>query len=183
MSPTIEDIKNIITIISSCVSTAGIVIGGIFAWWRWGREAPTVRRGELIHEVVHSLVSNSQRLVHVTFNMKNTGTATLRPTEAYTTIFQVLPLAGEFAAKLLEGTAPLDVTKTMFEWPTLGRRDYPVVEEQLRIDSGESEKYDADFIIPASVSAVFVYSMACLDPQDSDLGWDVTTFHQFAAIQ
>jgi hypothetical protein len=122
----------------------------------------------------------------VTLGLRNTGTATLRCIEAYTTIFQVLPLAGDFGVRLLAGTAPLDVTKTMLEWPALARRDYPVAEkneEQLRIDSGESEKYDADFIIPASVSAVFVYSMACLDPEDTDLGWDVTTFHQFTANQ
>ncbi len=183
MIPAIDNVNKIISIIASCVSTLAIIFGGIFAWWRWGREASFARRGDLSHDVTNSLLSNSHRLVHVTLKLTNTGQSTLRPVEAYTKVFQVLPLNGDFGTKLLDGTAPLDVTNTMFQWPTIGHRKYPVMEDKVKIDSGESERYDADFVIPASVSAIFVYSMACLDPEDYDLGWDVTTFHEFPPQQ
>jgi hypothetical protein len=179
----VESTEKIVSIVASCASTLAIIVGGIFAWWRWGREAPSTRRGELTHNVVYSFMSDSHRLIHVTLNLKNVGSATLSPVEGYTKIFQVLALPSDFAARLLDGSVPLGVTKTEFDWPCIGRRDYPLREDDVRIDSGESETYGADFIIPAGVSAVFVYSMACLDPEDSDLGWDVTTFHEFPAKQ
>jgi hypothetical protein len=49
----------------------------------------------------------------------------------------------------------------------------------LRIDSGESDRLDCDFIIPAGVTAAFIHSRACLDPDDPRLHWDVTTLYRF----
>jgi hypothetical protein len=183
MQFSLDNVEKIVSIVSSCVSTLAIIVGAIFAWWRWGREAPSMQRGELKHDVVHSPISHSHRLLHVTLNLKNVGTATLKPIEAYTKVFQVVPLPEDFNVRLHEGSLPLGVTKTEIDWPSIGRRDYPVREDQVRIDSGETETYGADFIISADVSAVFVYSMACLDPENLDLGWDVTTFYNFHSKQ
>jgi hypothetical protein len=171
--------KDWVELLAHFVSAGALLIGGVLAWRRWGKEAPQAPRGELSHEVVHRLLSASVRLIHVSLMIKNTGKVTLTPILAYTFVQRITPLEDEFVGKLPSGTLPKDPdTKTEFKWPLIGKRiEYPVKKDQLRIDSGETEKLYAEFLIPSSVSAVFVYSLACMDPDDPDLGWDVTTFH------
>jgi len=59
-----------------------------------------------------------------------------------------------------------------------GKEEYVLI-----IESSETEQLCSDFIIPARVKAVMVYSTACLKPKDPDTGWDVTTFLRFSKTQ
>jgi hypothetical protein len=180
MSVSLEAVKNVVEIVSSSVAAIGIAAGAILAWRKWGKTAPLAGRAVLSHKVVHHLLSPAQRLVHVTLEIRNAGEVTIEPDKVLTFIQRVTPLDENFAQKILLNQAPMDdVTKTEVAWPVLQERDYPIKKGHFRIDSGESDRLDCDFIVPADISAVFIYSRACLDPKDPDLSWDVTTFQRF----
>ncbi len=106
---TVTYVKDVVGILSGAATLAGIIVGAILAWRRWGREAPQAARGDLSHKISQHLLGSSQRLVHVTLTVKNTGTITLRPKEVYTLIQQVDPLEGDFRQRLLGGKEPLFV--------------------------------------------------------------------------
>ncbi len=175
--PFLEFIGDLVQIIGSIVTTLTVIIGGIFAWRRWGREDPEAKRADLTQEIEHHLLSNTHRLVHTVFTIKNVGAATLKFKMGYTLLQQVTPLAGIFGRALLADYAKRGASKTEYEWPIIGYRKYPAKKDKLKIDSGETERLHCDFIIPAKVKTIFVYSNACLDPKDLDLGWDVTSFY------
>jgi hypothetical protein len=180
MSVSVASVKDFVGIASSSISAVGIVVGATIAWRKWGKTAPLVERAVLSHKVVHHLLSPAHRLVHVSLEIGNAGEVTLKPVKVFTFIQRVTPLDEDLAQKIILNQAPIDdVTKTEIAWPVVQERTYPMKEGRFRIDSGESDRLDCDFIVPAEISAVFIYSRACLDPDDPDLGWDVTTFHRF----
>jgi len=47
----ITNLKNIIDIISSIVTSTAVIVGGIVAWWKWGREKPQAPRCILTHKI------------------------------------------------------------------------------------------------------------------------------------
>ncbi len=175
---TLENLGTLIQDLSSLVGTLAIIIGGILAWRRWGREAPESKRADLSHEIDHCLLSDSLRLVHTTFTIRNTGTVTLELHSGYTFLQRVTPLVGDFGKALLRGEGEIGESKTEYAWPLIGEFwNYPTRRDKVKIDSGETDHLYCDFIIPAEVKTIFVYSNACLDPKDPKLGWDVTSFH------
>jgi hypothetical protein len=105
-------LKDIIDIISSVITTTLIIVGGILAWQRWGREKPQATRGDFSHDVSNYCITKGQRLIHITLFIKNTGTVRLAPCSAYTMIQKVTPQNGNFENKLLSEHPPMAVTKT-----------------------------------------------------------------------
>lgn len=179
MSFTLESTKDVVDIVSSTVTAIGVAAGAVLAWRKWGKTAPLTPRAKLSHDMVHHLLSPQDRLVRVSLDICNTGEATVFPFDAYSFVQQVSPLGEGFVGNLRMGQAPMNsVTKTEFDWPQIGRRDYPQKRGEMRIDSNESDRLECEFIIPADVSAIFIYSSVCLDPEEPDLGWDITTFHR-----
>ena len=168
----LETWKDVVQIISSFVSTAAIIIGGWLAWRRWGRERPKSKRGLLTQSVTSVRLDKQRQLVHVALTIKNTGPVSIAPIEAYTLIYQILPLDEKVRKKIVDESLPMDETGTGFAWPDIERVDYPVKADELCIDSGEQECLHAEFIIPSSVQVASVYSLVCMDKEDPNQGWD-----------
>jgi hypothetical protein len=170
----LADWKDVASIAQSVANVVAIIVGGILAWHRWGREAPQAARGGLAHRLSWFDVSPTHRLVHVALEIRNTGTRTLRPAEAYSLIQQLAPLGAAFERRLADEDAPIAVTGTEYEWPVIARKTYDDITD-VRIDSTETETVHSEFLIPRWITGIVVYSLVSMDPDDPDVGWDITT--------
>jgi hypothetical protein len=157
-------------------TTLAIAVAGVLAWRRWGKHRPDVCRADLSHSVVTRVLPEGRTLLHVTLLIHNTGEVAITPTEAYTVVFQVLPVeSGAFREALLSSSPPLAETITEIAWPELARKTYEPGRLRLVVDSGEVDRREADFILPAGVETVDVYSR--VEAEDAKgLGWSATTF-------
>lgn len=173
----LSSLKEIVDILSSIVSIAAIIIGGWVAYRKFIREEPLAPRADISHSATCTKLDNQISLVQLVVTIKNVGTTVLKPIEGYSFLQQVLPLEKSIADSLHSGKDPVGETKTEIDWPKLKQRDYPLREDKVEIHPGESERLYCEFIIPAAIKTIVAYSLLTLDREESDLGWDCTTYH------
>jgi hypothetical protein len=162
-----------IEIISSIITTLIILIGGIFAWWKWGREKPQVVRADLSHKIFLAPLDGEKYVLRVMLNISNRGNTRINLKSGWTELRKVAPVDKEIQSILSKNNHLAD-NGTEIAWPAFAKRVYDGQLLGLEIDSGEAEQLCCDFIIPKSHQVIVVKSEIYFDREPKTM-WPCST--------
>lgn len=152
---------------------AALAIGGWWTYKKFFQKREDRPRATLSHQVTHFDIDRDHRLVRVQEQVTNAGEVLLTLSKRETRIQQVFPIDEE-------AVGFLDAGEQEVPWPQLCPPH--IVEDEdspPEIEPGENDHFEHDFIIPADVEIVQIYShFSNVSREEGDnRGWSQTTIH------
>jgi hypothetical protein len=168
-------LKEITGIVSNIVTIAVVVVGGIFSWWKWGREKPQASRGNLAHSIFLGPLDSDRFVLHITLEIQNKGNVALHVESGWTEVRKISPVDKDVEAVLARSN-PFGEDGTQIDWPAAQRRLYEGEKLSLWIDSGETERLFADFVLLRTHQVVAIRSEISMKGDKPGTIWPITTF-------
>jgi hypothetical protein len=169
----LANLKDISGMVSDIATVIALIFGGIFAWWRWGREKPQTPRGNLSHEVFLAKLDQDRVLLHLAVVIENTGNVPLNLRSGWTAVLKVSPVDSD-VANVLGKNDRFAKDHTQIDWPELERRTYSQ-DLELWLDSGETERLYSDFVLPKEHMVIAVRSELTMKEDAPGTIWPVVT--------
>lgn len=172
---TAEKIGAWASVAQSLLTCRAILAGGGWALWEFGLKRVSVPRIELHHAVTALRISPDYRLIHLSVAHENKGDTLVRLGSADIRLQRVLPLPDPVKAAIEKGENPGGESSAIVPWPLLCR-----LKHELRIELEPNERHETtfEFIIPAHIEAVRIYSYFPNETKSSaggEIGWARTT--------
>ncbi|MCP4264452.1 MAG: hypothetical protein GY777_02565 [Candidatus Brocadiaceae bacterium] len=154
-------IKESANIAQSVATVIAIIVAGI--WFIERRESSL--KADITHTVVHREIDDKQIWVRVSIEISNKGKRLLDLKYGLFSIHQILPLE------------PVDIPilkDYRVDWPLIG--DHCKRKLNIKIEPGEKDHLDHEFLIPRNVQTVEIYSYF-QNPENPDIGWSKSTIY------
>lgn len=183
--------KAIVDVLQPSVTIAALIAGGIWTYMIFVHRREARPRLQTQHEVVHMAIDAERRWVRVKLYLKNIGDVLVR-TDAYDIyVQQVLPIDPDAAASAISIQSQATGSPREIDWPLLQSRvlerskrrkgaipDPVAAIQELRLEPKEADELVVDFVIPAEVSIIQVYShIQNVIESKRQIGWQLTTLH------
>jgi hypothetical protein len=156
---------------------AQILALAVAGWWTYtrfvrGRQPFPRATVELV--ISHRQLDAQHAFLRVVAKVNNVGTALLATQELRADVYQVLPVHPDTAAKLTgESLVKNDAREA--DWHCIGSR---IGRLPAQIEPGEWDEFGFDFVIPAGVATVFIYTyIQNVTQRHRELGWTVTKLY------
>lgn len=170
--------------LQAVVTICAIFIGGTWTYLAFIQQRQSHPRLKIEYQVNHWKLSNAQTLLSVTEILTNTGPVLLKLREGEIRVIQVMPLpsrvAGELPALLTKPTHA-KAEGSIFDpklWNVLVDAPRSWNEGDKIIEPGESDVVPNEFILPANLQVIAVYSFI-KNPEDKNVGWNGVTYYSF----
>jgi hypothetical protein len=163
-----------------------IIIGGVWAYFRFARERTRWPRAELQLVLIHRRLTEGESLLSAKVKVHNSGSGLMKLEELRLYIHRVLPPGDETRQKIESGTL-------IQSGDAAGEANWPCIEPFKRTWSGdmrpeiepqENDEFPYDFVVPSDLETVFVYAYlqnTNKRTKKGELGWSVTAFYDLAA--
>ena len=157
---------------ANAAQVGAIVVGGWWAYTRFIRQREGFPRASLEQSVTHRKLTGEHTYLSVALGVQNTSTVLMRNKSVRTDVFQVLPVHPDVERSLADGTT-IPEGEPHANWHPLDTKVVPV---QGKIEPGDRDHFDFDFVIPTAVKTVYVYSYVDNATADN-LGWSRTCLY------
>ena len=165
----------------SLITILAIVVGGFWTYRAFIEQRQSHPRLKIEHKIEHWPVSNDQVLLSVNEILTNTGPVMVDLRGGTIRVIQVLPLPQSVARGL--PSVQSEPTRSKAEasiydpnvWQLLVDSPRNWKPNSVLIEPGESDMVPNEFIIPASIQVVAVYSYIS-NPENANLGWNELTY-------
>lgn len=161
---TLEKVKDIAAIAQAVATVLAILVAG-FWFFLQGEHSP---KANISHTVTHRLLNDQWAWVHVAVNIVNAGKRPVDVTRGIVRVQKILPLDRLIDQRLKDGQPLIDPGEARVEWPKVA--DSYERQLSLHIESGESDRLTFEFILPAYVQTVKIYSYFERQ-KDPPIGW------------
>jgi hypothetical protein len=169
----LEKVKAWASIIQAAVITLSIIATGI--WFLAQSEASP--KANISHEVTHRRLTDNWIWVHVAITVTNPGKRPLYLKNGTFRIQGILPLDINMDKQIKNDANKLILPGFIgVQWPQIGN-GYENVPINERVDPGESEKLNVEFIIPSFLQTIKIYSHF---EKAQGIGWTATTIYQLS---
>ena len=145
-------IKERIDIIQSIATILAIVLAA--AWFLVQRES--FPKASISQIITHRQLNKEWIWVHTAVKISNEGKRLLTLTSGSIRIQHILPLEEKFSQAIQQGISLVHPEESQIPWPVIGK-PYKT-EIMVKIEPGEHEILYFDFIIPAFLKTIQVYS-------------------------
>lgn len=162
--------KDFAETIEAFTTAAALVAGGIWAYLRFIKNRLPHPWADLNHEFIQKTLPGQKKLLHVIVEVSNTGGVLLPITHIWTKVFKVAPVSGSELDQLEEARG----AGAEIDWPEMGCYEVKYELGKARIEPSELERFHFDFIIPAGIKTVSVYSYF-ENAEEEELGWNRTS--------
>jgi hypothetical protein len=158
-------------------NAAQMVALAVAGWWTYSRfikQRQPFPRATVELVIAHRQLAAEHTFLRVVAKVTNVGNALLETELLRADVSQVLPVAPETAAKLAEGSLVPEGDREA-AWLFLDSRTggWP-----CHIEPGEWDEFGFDFVIPADVTVVFIYTyIKNVTQKKRDIGWTVTKLY------
>jgi len=166
----LKKFKDWMSIIQSVITVAAIIAAGIWFFWR-GEPSTKVN---FTHVVAHRQINEQWTWLHVSIIISNVGKRTLDLKSGIIRVQKILPLDPKISERIKRNETPIDEKAMIVLWPRIGKPYKPKID--IKIESGESDRVNCEFIIPSYVQTIKIYSFF-KKSEDSTIGWPVTTIY------
>ena len=172
--------KDVTSIIQSVVTSIGIIIAGIWAYFLFIRQRLSYPRINIDFFVDDAQLPENTRLVHVQVDLKNIGNTLVHSDYAQLRLRKIVPLPDEIIPNIKDGLDPVSIGNTEYEWPAFVNREWKFNEEEFEIEPLEKDSLHADFLIPDEIIVIELYFFI-KNPKKKkkDLGWTHTQIYSF----
>jgi hypothetical protein len=171
--------------LSGVVTSAAIVIGGGWAYWKFFRERLRWPRAEVEILLDECLLAPDCNLVSIRVKVKNAGQGLMQVDEMWVDLRQVLPLRSDTQEAIRSG-GQYDVTTVKAEWPSIKELERKWTRGPAELEPGETECFSFDFFVDPAIEVVMVYAFVknvAKKRGNRPLGWPIREYHELAAAQ
>ncbi len=174
---TATDVKDWSDTVANAAQVLAIVVGGGWALWKFGLNREEWPRATLEQAIAKQPLDQERSLLRVLVGVKNAGNVLIDIEVVRVDVYQVLPLAEEAKTALDAGTLIPD-DEVEAQWPCIESRERTWTSGEARIEPEESEPFGFDFVLPADIETIFVYSyVRNVKQRDRPIGWSLTQFY------
>jgi len=170
----LDNLKKGAELAQAVLTTTAIIIGGIWTYLRFIKNRLRFPRAELSHTVVYKNLTAGKSLLRINLKVLNKGDILLPISKTWTTISQILPMAGDTLEALEAGKDLPRDNDAEIKWPELGSQEINYESGTAEIEPAESEMFHFDFIVPSDVKVVHVYSFFT-NLKKREAGWPCIT--------
>ncbi len=160
-------VKDIAGIIQSVLICLSIITAGI---WFFLQRDP-LPKANITHEITHRQITPELTWLHVSVSITNVGKRLLQLESGFTRLQKILPLDPAIADTIKAGKSPVSPVDCVVPWRTSHSFDLNLT---VAIEPGETDILNYEFIIPAYIRTVKIYSYF---ERRKDLGWSRTTIY------
>jgi hypothetical protein len=160
-------------VVSNFAQVVALLVGAAWAYNKFVLNRERWPRATLAHQVQHFDLEDGRRLVRVVEEVRNPGSILVQLSARITRLQQVLPME---ASPLQELEAEM---KQEAGWLQIGEHKAEPGASEARIEPGETDRFEHDFLIDDEVEVLQIYSHMRNVAQggNSDLGWTLTTLY------
>ncbi len=163
--------NDVAKLVQSSLIISSIIAAGV--WFLMQAEASP--KANISHIVTERQLTDKWVWVHVAITVSNPGKRPLYLENGTFRIQGILPLDREMAEQVKRDVNKLIASGVMVvQWPQVGN-SYEKVPINQRIDPGESERLNMEFIVPSFLQTIKVYSHF---EKAYGMGWAETTIYQ-----
>ena len=163
-------------------TTIAIIVAGVWTYRLFIEQRTAEPRPRVTQEVTHHPLTADTTLLHVVFRVENIGHVKMDLGPALTIVRQVSPPDSGFVSALRARRPYHADDSTRVLWPILAKRVYSF--DGVRVEPGETEFWDLDFLVPSSVDVVTVQSgltLARVDTASSTWWYAPPVMHSLRA--
>jgi hypothetical protein len=175
----IEDIENLTDVAKNVVTAGALIVGGIWAYWRFARERVRWPRAavELLFE--ERRIGSGIILLNVTVSVCNEGKGLMELTKLRLDLHRIRPLDAKMKSRI-EADNAHRTGSVEADWPLIRHRVRTFAEKAAELEPGETDTFAFDFFIEEPTETVQAY--AFLDNKKKkrgthELGWAVTALY------
>lgn len=182
-------LKDIAELLKDAVEITAVIVGGIWTYWLFVQKRERWPKADLKHRICSWPISGDRQLIRIGVDIKNVGEVLLEIRRGFTEVYQLKPWPNELTTPVIKEINFRHPGGTEFKWAKLAfltldgkptekksaNEEWPEP-DGYDIEPGENEELFFDFIIPAGVELVSVYSRtenALL--ANREFGWNLTT--------
>ena len=151
----------------------GIIGAGVWAYYRFVRQRDRFPKAALEHHVTFHRLSGSRMLLRVGLVVQNVGSVLLKWSEGGIWVQQVAPCSSHVVDWIESELSPPRSTEG--HWPVIAKRS--LTDHRQEMEPNETDSTYFDFLIPANVETVLVYSFIN-NPTKIGIAWNHTTMHR-----
>ncbi|HKI67417.1 MAG TPA: hypothetical protein VJ989_09140 [Solirubrobacterales bacterium] len=183
----LEDIRVVSDLVSSALTALAIVVGAIWAYWRFLRERTRWPRATLSLQFTERPLDSSTILLAGKLTVTNEGRGLMRLTDLRFDLHRIRPLDAEMQAKITAGCAH-GSSGIDADWPLIEQRPRKWEKpERPELEPGESDEYDCDFFLDPAEETVFLYAYLRNEKKGKvrhrELGWQATAIYELSTNQ
>ena len=172
--------KDIASIIQAFAAALAIVAGGIYALYKLQVFRTLEPHMTISHQVSHRRIGDSYVHIDVTGSLHNSSKVKIELREGFFLLQQIAPASDGDVESLYAETFE-DRRYDNIQWPTLEEAAGTWEEGELVVEPGESHAETFEFIVPADVGSVLIYTYfynhTASQSSGSAEGWAATTVH------
>lgn len=175
----LETWTGISEIFSNAITGAAVIVGAIWAYWRFVRERTRWPRAEVDIYFTQRSLGESTILLNVKVKVKNDGRGLMELTKLRLDLHRVLPLGGEMRGKIERGKQ-FEPGSVEANWPLIGQLVRDWENGTAELEPGETDEFGFDFFLGTEIETVFLYvylDNVAKKRGNRALGWVVTELH------
>jgi hypothetical protein len=169
-SSILSRVKSSASIAQSVFAVIAIISTG--TWLLVQREA--VLKANITHEVTHRQINDNWTWLRVSIVISNPGKRLLDLESGIIRVQKVLPLDSKIQNMFDRNENPVSGEYYKVPWPRIGKSYEPKFD--VKIEPGEEDNQDYEFIIPSYVKTVKVYSYFAKQ-ESPPIGWKESTIY------
>jgi hypothetical protein len=178
--PSVETLDHASAFGANVATVIAIAVGGWWTYSRFFKNRTGKPKAAMSHSVQDRRVTDDDLLVRIVIRLENTGSVLLPVEHLRCEISQVNPPAPEALDRLKkrefitgEHLADLGCIRCYEEKREKGK---------VRIEPGEADAFPFDFVVPADITTISIYSyIGNSRERKKEIGWDLTAFYDLTA--
>ena len=116
--------KDVSAIIQALLTSAGIIIGGIWTYLLFVRQRLHFPKVKIALSLTDAILPDGNRLVHTELKIDNVGSVILCSDYAELRLQQVVPVPKEINTIIVDGKDPVQEGNSEIVWPMLFNREW-----------------------------------------------------------
>lgn len=147
-----------VQIISTVIQSLAIVIGGIWAYFRFRKKREDCAKAVLSLDVEHFCLDENKILVRVRVKVNNVGNVLLKPAKSIITIDRIIPVESSEYENIIAARPGIGDSDDTILWPTIAEREQALAKDKFEIEPNENDEIWSDFIIDQGLKLFQVYA-------------------------
>jgi hypothetical protein len=180
----IEDIENLSDVAKNVVTAAAVVVGGIWAYWRFVRERARWPRASVTLSFEERELDARVALLNILVDVSNEGKGLMEITNIRMDLHRVRPVEDKEKCRIAADNFHRE-DSTEADWPLIQHLVKSFGEEPAELEPGETDTFSFDFFLedPADTVQAYVF----IDNRKKkhgthELGWTITALHDLKVL-
>lgn len=163
--------------VEAIATTIGIAAAGVWTYLLFVRRRQRYPRATVSHAVSCFPLEDGRSILRVSARIINTSDVLLCFRYARTRLQHFYPLPTHIADRLNGGDDdPLASGEHELPWTVVAAREWQFPEQRAEVEPGETEVLHCDFVVPAVIERVLLYTyITNHEKRGRDIGWSDTT--------